>query len=290
MEKKDTFEDENEESKFYIKSALDRMDYHYIDNLDNNFSYFLYFSKMMSCSREISILKLHILLGVKNPEIYLLPLGNNIAFSLHDFCEICSKWLKLFINEGKDTTGKNKSIIIESNYQAKNKVIIVLSPNIEYLKYLKYDNSKEIDKYFIEYTNTDIIFEGKGNVYASVSIKESFNKNDKNAYDKIKEEIEKSLIDINNVYVNILYRRFSLYISFTSGIAINDYIKLMPINYYNKLKKLSKGLTLCDIPKEQLIMLIIDKIKRHIYNTNIDIETENFDMFETYNIKHSFDF
>ena len=101
MEKKDTFEDENEESKFYIKSALDRMDYHYIDNLDNNFSYFLYFSKMMSRSREISILKLHILLGVKNPEIYLLPLGNNIAFSLHDFCEICSKCLNFSLTKEK---------------------------------------------------------------------------------------------------------------------------------------------------------------------------------------------
>ena len=42
MEKKDAVEDENAESKFYVKSALDRMDYHYIDNLDKNFSYIYY--------------------------------------------------------------------------------------------------------------------------------------------------------------------------------------------------------------------------------------------------------
>ena len=179
------------EAKHIIKRNLEDIGSNYIDQLNKKYNYFFFFSEGASKFKEMNLLKQHILLGKENPEIYLLPIKKCIAFAMHNLCTACCNWIKFFI--GNKLNNKNKDIIVDKIFTDKNKIIILLYPKVTFLKYFDYDNLTEKDRYFIKNTNIDILYEGKGNVYARVQIKNIYNKNVNHVYDIMKKEIEKNI-------------------------------------------------------------------------------------------------
>jgi len=117
----------NSKKKHYSLRTINSYSIEQLTSIKENSCIVLSFSKRAFSYIKTIIIKCHIFFGIKNPEIYLHPISNIYAISLHSNCEICKYWITKFI-EGNEITIEKISEIL---FTGKNPVLLELPSYLE---------------------------------------------------------------------------------------------------------------------------------------------------------------